>query len=393
MTQYEERRARRSSAMIAADDMLAVSGQPTAPDPFRRHSIAVVDANPRHRKEVANALLSFYRVSAFADAANALTALSMAPPGLVIVGEQVAPHGGAGFIKALRQISVLSRTPVVYAAAPVGRSAADARLAGADDYLVKPYRRSTLIQLISARLNAGVERKWEHLPPLARRALKGTVETFNGISDVLASGEPLPYGAVSEACTPLVQAVNKKDFRAILDGVRDHDNYSYAHSMRVATLLSLFGNAAGLKGEDHLVLACGGLLHDVGKMSIPHEILNKPGRLDETELAIMRGHVGETVNFLRNSPEVPRPVITIAEQHHEKLDGMGYPRGLKGGQLNELARMAAIVDVFSALTDRRVYKPAMAAEKALAIMASEMGKHLDLHFLALFKTMLLDAVG
>ena len=96
---------------------------------------------------------------------------------------------------------------------------------------------------------------------------------------------------------------------------------------------------------------------------------------------------------MSNAPKIiPKPVIIIAAQHHEKLDGSGYPHGLKGDDLNDLARMASIVDVLSALTDRRVYKPPMPAEKALSIMTDEMGHHLDQHFLSMFKAMLLDAV-
>ena len=89
---------------------------------------------------------------------------------------------------------------------------------------------------------------------------------------------------------------------------------------------------------------------------------------------------------------MPPGILTIAAQHHEKLDGTGYPNGLTGRQLNDLARMASIVDVFSALTDRRVYKPAMDSEKALTIMTEEMGNHLDQKLLRLFRHMLLDAV-
>lgn len=84
-------------------------------------------------------------------------------------------------------------------------------------------------------------------------------------------------------------------------------------------------------------------------------------------------------------------IITIAEQHHEKLDGSGYPFGLAGNQLNRLARMASIIDVFSALTDRRVYKPPMPAEAALAVMVNDMSSHLDMKLLRLFRQMLLDA--
>jgi len=367
------------------------TGQPAG---IRRHSVAVVDANIRHSQQIAEALLSFYAISSYADGTNALAALSLNPPGLILVGDKVGAQAGLRFIKALRQVSALSHTPVLFIAERADSDVINAAMAqGADAYLVKPYRRSSLIRAISTQLNASIEKKWEALPILQSTALKGTVEAFNDIADVIASGETLPFGAVSDACSPLIEAVQKNEYKGILNGVKDHDNYSYSHSMRVATLLSLFGTAAGVKGDDLLVLASGGLLHDIGKMTIPHDILNKPGRLDDSEFGIMKGHVPETVRILRSNAEVPRLVVDIAEQHHEKISGDGYPNGLKGRELNELARMAAIVDVFSALTDRRVYKPPMPSEKAIGIMTDEMGQHLDQQFLKLFKNMLLDAVS
>jgi len=361
--------------------------------PVSKHSVAIVDANSRHQAEVSDALLSFYVVHPYTDCTAALAGLNMAPPALILVGEYVPPATGIQFILALRQEIAFADTPVIYIAdRDDGENTDKALLAGASSCLVKPYLRSVLIKAISAQLNASVERSWEVLPPLQREALKGTVEVFNNIADVISSGNPLPYGVVKDACLPLVGAINNNDFKSILNGVKDHDNYTYVHSMRVATLLSLFGHAAGLKGSDQTVLASGGLLHDVGKMLIPHHILNKPGALDETEMAIMRTHVPETVKYLKAIPDIPNSVIVIAEQHHEKLNGKGYPHGLQKSGLNDLARMAAIVDVFSALTDRRVYKPPMEAEKALGIMTDEMGDHLDQHFLKMFKVMLLDAV-
>ena len=137
-------------------------------------------------------------------------------------------------------------------------------------------------------------------------------------------------------------------------------------------------------------MGSGGLLHDVGKMSIPHEVLNKPGRLTPAEFDVMKTHVPLTLAYLAKCPDMPKNIVTIAAQHHEKLDGTGYPLGLKGGQLNELARMASIVDVFGALTDRRIYKPPMDAEHALAIMTGEMATKLDQQLLSLFRSMLMD---
>jgi len=225
-----------------------------------------------------------------------------------------------------------------------------------------------------------------------RSALKKTVTLFNDISDLIDTGEPVPYENVKTSCAPLVTAICSGTFKEMLKGVRGHDNYSYVHSLRVATFLSLFGHTIGIRGDDLATLSTGGLLHDVGKMSIPHDVLNKPGKLSDEEWHVMRSHVTNTVEYLEANPEIPKGVITIASQHHEKLDGTGYPNGIKGKDLNELARMASIVDIFSALTDRRIYKEPMAPEKAMMIM-SEMTDELDQAFLALFREMLLDAAS
>jgi putative nucleotidyltransferase with HDIG domain len=358
-----------------------------------KHTIALVDADMRHQEEVRQALLSFYFVHAYSDPVEAAAGMNLHPPELVLVGEKMPPAGGVAYIKALRKEKKFSALPILYIAEHgQAKVAAAARAAGASGALEKPYLKSHLINAISGKLNAQTEDAWEKLSPVPRKALKSTVEAFNRIADVISTSRPLPYGDASQACEPLVEAIKRNEFKAILDGLKDHDNYTYVHSMRVATLLSLFGHTIGLSEDELLVLASGGLLHDVGKMTIPLLVLNKPGKLTEEEMDIMRTHVPATVKYLRAVPDMPEAVIVIAEQHHEKLDGKGYPRGLRDAELNKLARMAAIVDVFSALTDRRVYKAAMEPEKALTIMTDEMQGHLDLDLLATFRKMLLDAV-
>ena len=190
-------------------------------------------------------------------------------------------------------------------------------------------------------------------------------------------------------CEFLDEAIRNNRVQDLLRGIRGHDNYSYVHSVRIATFLGLLGKFLGIKGDDLNGLTSGGLLHDVGKLSIPHEVLNKPGRLTEEEFDVMKGHVTTTIETLSMEDDLPNGIAKIAGQHHEKLDGSGYPQGLVGNQLNELARMAAIADVFGTLTDRRIYKPAMAPEAAIDLMKTMEG-HLDQSMLRLFQEMLLD---
>lgn len=357
-----------------------------------KHILVLANSNLEHRKEVAQSLMSLYNIVEF-DASYGLAEYILeAQPGIVILGEDLAPRGGFEVARDLRDNKKLKSLPILLLLeSDASGSLASAHDCGANGWLIKPYKRSALINLISRQFNASLEAKWDDLPPLQAQVLKGTVEIFNNISDIIEKGEPIAYTDAKEACAPLVEAVNSGSYKGILEGVRDHDNYTYAHSLRVAVFLSLFGRTIGLNTEAQKQLATGGLLHDVGKMFIPHLVLNKPGKLTDEEFDIMKGHVTATELLLYRSGGIPRGVVTIASQHHEKLDGTGYPRGLKGDQLNQLARMASIVDVFSALTDRRVYKPSMTAERALAIMESDMSTHLDMDLLKRFGQMLLDA--
>jgi putative nucleotidyltransferase with HDIG domain len=352
--------------------------------------VTVIDGTAQHRDQVCHALTSFYRVATFEDAREAGAHLHTAE--VLLVDETAQPLGGRETVRRIRADNSLCNKRIIATSDIPGSSfISRAKEFGCDAALAKPYRRSQLITAISGLINNAVEGGWDLLADSHRTALRSTLDTFNGISDLIDRAEPIEFADVRDACSPLVKAVQQDDFKAILSGVRGHDNYSYVHSLRVATFLSLLGHAMGLKGDDLLVLSSGGLLHDVGKMSIPHDVLNKPGRLDEAEFKIMRSHVTGSVNYIQACPTIPQGVSIIAGQHHEKLDGTGYPHGLKGNELNELARMAAIVDVFSALTDRRCYKPPMEPEKALQIMTDEMSTHLDRSMLRLFVDLLLSS--
>ncbi len=354
--------------------------------------VAVVDSSAAHRQKVCAALMSYYDLKPIGDAKEALASLSADPPALILLHATLEPMSAPEFIREALARDALKNTPIIYIAENEIDPQMDAvKEAGADGVVTKPYPRSVLTRSISAQLNTSIEKEWEALPDPQRGALQKSIAVFNTISDALATGETLAFESVKDNCQPLVEAIENNDFKAILDGVRNHDDYTYAHSMRVATLLSLLGHAAGFKNDDQLLLASGGLLHDVGKMMIPHNILNKPGKLTEEEFTVMKSHVPETVEYLKSAGDIPKGVFIIAEQHHEKIDGTGYPHNLQGTALNELARMAAVVDVFSALTDRRVYKPPMEAGKAMGIMTDEMTSHLDPHYVKLFRKVLMDA--
>jgi len=364
-----------------SDDPIETSG---------RSYIYALSGNRSHLDLIEKALLSFYRVRKFSDASELVDVLQSRMPTAILIDDDLKSGTGLDLIGTLRLSYAGDQLPIVFTL-QTGRSQDIANHYSGVKVLEKPYKRTSLLHAISCQSNSSVEAKWDQIEPVQKAALKNTINAFNNVADLISEGKPIEYKDVTASCAPLLEAVKNNNYQDMLKGVRGHDNYSYVHSMRVATLLSLFGAAIGIKGDDHVTLTSGGLLHDVGKMNIPHEVLNKAGRLDENEFCVMKSHVTQTLDFFELSDSLPKGVAVIAGQHHEKIDGTGYPNGVAGKELNQLARMAAIIDVFSALTDRRVYKPSMEPEKALSIMG-DMSGHLDQSLMMVFREVLLDSV-
>jgi len=129
-----------------------------------------------------------------------------------------------------------------------------------------------------------------------------------------------------------------------------------------------FGRHLGLSVRQLNLAGMGGLLHDIGKLRTPLEILNKPGKLTDEEFAIMRAHPDHGREILEANPGIPAAVIDVAFTHHERLHGHGYPRGLKADEISLWSKMVAIVDVYDAITSNRIYHDGMNATEALTRM-------------------------
>lgn len=147
--------------------------------------------------------------------------------------------------------------------------------------------------------------------------------------------------------------------------IKNKDDYTFRHSVSVGALMVSFCNAMGMDAQAIQKAGIGGMLHDIGKMKIPDEILNKPGKLTEQEFAVIKCHVVESQRILQATDGISELSIQVASQHHERHDGSGYPAGLKGDEISELGQMAAIVDVYDALTSDRCYHKGMPPTDAL----------------------------
>ncbi|KRB88565.1 HD-GYP domain-containing protein [Noviherbaspirillum sp. Root189] len=169
---------------------------------------------------------------------------------------------------------------------------------------------------------------------------------------------------------PVVQNITESILRnpGALTGllrIKNKDDYTFLHSVSVCTLLVAFCRSAGMDTELTRQAGLGGLLHDTGKALVPDEVLNKPGRLTDEEFDVIRKHPKDGYEILLKTPGVGNIPLDITLHHHERMDGSGYPDKLPGEQISTLAQMAAIVDVYDAITADRCYHKGMPAAEAL----------------------------
>lgn len=169
--------------------------------------------------------------------------------------------------------------------------------------------------------------------------------------------------------------------------IESKDRYTAGHCERVADYACRLAQAVGFAGRDLVWLRMGGFLHDVGKMHVPAEVLNKAGKLTEDEFSLMKSHTteGDTIVAELNFPWDIRPIV---RNHHERWDGTGYPDGLAGEEIPLTARILCIADVWDALTTQRSYRPALSREDALRIMDRDSGRLLDPNLYTIFRQLI-----
>jgi HD-GYP domain-containing protein (c-di-GMP phosphodiesterase class II) len=171
--------------------------------------------------------------------------------------------------------------------------------------------------------------------------------------------------------------------RAFIQVIETKDLYTRGHSERVSEGVGLLGRQLGLNEDRQSALEHAGLLHDVGKVGVPTSIIQKPGRLDDSEMDAIRLHPARGVELIGNIPFLEE-VKSAVLHHHEKYDGTGYPAGLSGVNIPYFARIIGIVDAFDCLTSTRSYRPARGVEETLTILEQDKYSHFDPHLVDAF---------
>ena len=268
-----------------------------------------------------------FSVFTASDGASALRMFESAKPDLLLLDVMMPHPHGFEVCQRIKSNKDTFLTPVILVTA---LSNTEDRVrgitAGADDFLTKPVDRSELLARVRSLLK-----------------LKAHTDELERAESVLF---------------------------ALARSIEGKDPYTQDHCARLSDYASRLGQRFGLPPEQLTALHRAGIVHDIGKVAVPDAILLKPGRLTEEEWTIMRQHpvVGEGICAPLKSFRLVLPII---RHHHEKLDGTGYPDGLKGEEIPITARILQIVDVYDALTTARPYKRALSTAEALEIMAQE----------------------
>ncbi len=291
-------------------------------------TILIVDDQPTDQDLLAEVLQAQgFDTRTAGDGQMALDSFSRTRPDLVLVDAMMPNMNGYEVCRRLKSDPRTRLTPVVMVTSMSDtRDRVRGLQAGADDILAKPVDRAELL----ARVRSLLKQK--------------------AYTDELERAE-------SVLC-------------ALALSIEGKDPYTEGHCERLSTYSVALGKIAGLPEDQLIALRRGGIVHDIGKVAIPDAILLKPGRLTPQEMDVIRQHplVGERICAPLKSFRLVLPII---RNHHEKLDGTGYPDGLKGAEIPLAARIMTIVDVYDALTTERPYKRALTREEALEVMADE----------------------
>ena len=336
-----------------------------------QQTVLLVDDTPENLSVLGGILQPYYRVRASNSGVRALAVCAATPrPDIILLDVMMPDMDGYAVLTKLREAPETRDIPVIFVTAlDAIEDETHGFELGAADYITKPVRPAIVLARVRAQLELKQARDRMHdqnlwLESEVQRRLRQN------------------------------QMIQDVSMRALASLAEARDNETGNHILRTQGYVNVLAQAlAGLPKYDEVltpeVIECytkAAPLHDIGKVGIPDEILNKPGKLTPEEWAIMQTHarIGADAIWRAIQEEQDQDglgfmhvAIEIAHYHHEKWDGSGYPKGLKGDAIPLSARMMALADVFDALISRRVYKPAFTVEKATEIIVEGRGSHFD----------------
>lgn len=256
------------------------------------------------------------------------------------------------------------------------RDLTQARALSASGFLPRPVRPERMAALMRQLAEDRFATETGALEAPVQEGVVAASESLRRLFDAARTGQSVIDPRIEESEDSIMVALSAGGLDRWVDAVRLHHSFTYRHCLLVAGVAAAFAQHLGMRRSDERRLVRAALLHDIGKAFIPLDILDKPSQLTPAETKVMQTHPAEGHRLLMAQGGVSREVLDVVLHHHEFLDGSGYPDGLKGAEIADVVQLITISDIFSALIEPRVYKPALPVERAFAIML-DMGGKLD----------------
>ncbi len=342
---------------------------------LQRHRLLIVDDEAANRALLSAMAESLgYRVQEAADGVQALAGVKDGVD-LVLLDAMMPQMDGFEVLRAIRADAVVADLPVIMV---TGLSGKQDRLRaaeeGANDFIGKP------VDMAEFRIRVASLLKMKDAQDAVKQQKAALERAVNERTADLRKALKVAAAARREAEDAHLDTVERLAVAAEFK-----DQGTAAHIRRIASYCAMMADAMSLPEHEARVLPVASTMHDVGKIGIPDAILLKPGKLDREEWEVMKEHTTIGARILSgSSSDVLRAGQVIAISHHERWDGTGYPRGLKGEDIPLLGRICALADVFDALTSDRPYRESLPPWEALDMMREGRGTHFDPGILDLF---------
>lgn len=228
----------------------------------------------------------------------------------------------------------------------------------------------------------------------ASKILKESKAAITSMFDEVRLGKAVDANDVAPLVEEITSSITRNESALIsLVRLKNKDEYTYMHSVAVCALMIALAKELGLSEEEVKISGMAGLLHDIGKMAVNPEILNKPGALTETEFDLVKLHPEQGYEILLKGQNISKVALDVCLHHHEKIDGSGYPKKLKGNEISLYAKMGAVCDVYDAITSNRPYKAGWEPALSLHRMAQWSNHFDDVVFKAFVKSVGIYPVG
>jgi len=255
---------------------------------------------------------------------------------------------------------------------------------GATDTITRPFRPTDILQRISNAFPDSENYDATDRGKTLNRGVEAAHAVIRKMFERLPIGSPLTFEDLLEAENKILKAIKHSSLREWLTAVGCHHAGSYRHCLFVTGFAVAYAQHLGMREDDQRRLTRAALLHDVGKAFIPIEVLDKPGKLTDEEILLIREHPRRGYEALANQGGFPREMLDVVLHHHELLDGTGYPHGLAGDEISDIVRLTTIVDIYTALIEKRAYRMPFTHSRAFSVMEG-MGGKLDQQLLQAFR--------